>query len=74
MCAQRWMFRHQEKRRSFMWLLKMQQLRDSFELTKECLMQTCAGASEVMVQQDKTGIAEDAVSVVIPGCYIVSCR
>ena len=44
-------------------------LRDSFELTKEAYA-NLAGASEVMVQQDKTGIGEDAVSVVIPGATL----
>ena len=44
-------------------------LRDSFELTKEAYA-NLAGASEVSVQQDKTGIGEDAVSVVIPGATL----
>ena len=44
-------------------------LRDSFELTKEAYA-NLAGASEVIVQQDKTGIGEDAVSVVISGATL----
>mgnify|MGYP000523807015 CR=1 FL=1 len=54
MCAQRWMFRHQEKRKIFI-VAEDAALRDSFELTKEAYA-NLAGASEVMVQQDKTGI------------------
>ena len=44
-------------------------LRDTFELNKEAY-QNLAGASEIAVQADKTGIEEDAVSVVIPGATL----
>jgi valyl-tRNA synthetase len=44
-------------------------LRDVFEHTKEAY-QNLAGASEVTVQADKSGIEEDAVSVVIPGATL----
>jgi valyl-tRNA synthetase len=44
-------------------------LRETFEHTKEAY-QNLAGASEVAVQTDKSGIGEDAVSVVIPGATL----
>lgn len=42
---------------------------DTFELNKE-VYTNLAGASEIAVQADKTGIEEDAVSVVIPGATL----
>ena len=44
-------------------------LRETFETMKEAYM-TLASASEAVVQADKTGIGEDAVSVVIPGSTV----
>jgi len=44
-------------------------LRETFETMKEAYM-TLASASEAVVQADKTGIGEDAVSVVIPGATV----
>ena len=44
-------------------------LRETFMLTKE-VYQNLAGASEIAVQSDKTGVGEDAVSVVIPGATL----
>ncbi|MGN0351158.1 MAG: valine--tRNA ligase [Roseburia sp.] len=44
-------------------------LRETFDTTREVYM-NLASASEVAVQADKTGIGEDAVSVVIPGATI----
>ena len=44
-------------------------LRETFETMKEAYM-TLASASEAVVQTDKTGIGEDAVSVVIPGATV----
>ena len=44
-------------------------IRDTFESNKEVYV-NLAGASEIAVQADKTGIEEDAVSVVIPGATL----
>ena len=44
-------------------------LRASFEQTKEAYA-NLAGASEIAIAADKTGIGEDAVSVVIPGATL----
>ena len=44
-------------------------IRDTFESNKE-VYANLAGASEIAVQADKTGIEEDAVSVVIPGATL----
>ena len=44
-------------------------IRDTFEANKEVYV-NLAGASEIAVQADKTGIEEDAVSVVIPGATL----
>ncbi|MDD6057521.1 MAG: valine--tRNA ligase [Clostridiales bacterium] len=46
-----------------------EKLRSSFEATVEAY-QKLAGASAVLVQKDKAGIGEDAVSVVIPGATL----
>ncbi len=44
-------------------------LRDMFA-RNEAVYKNLAGADEVSVQADKTGIGEDAVSVVIPGAVL----
>ncbi len=44
-------------------------LKDTFETMKKAYT-LLASASEIQVQQDKSGIAEDAVSVVIPGAVV----
>ena len=49
--------------------LTMRKFRDTFESNKEVYV-NLAGASEIAVQADKTGIEEDAVSVVIPGATL----
>ena len=46
-----------------------EKLRDTFMVNQESY-QNLAGASEVAVQADKSGIGEDAVSVVIPGATL----
>ena len=46
-----------------------QKIKDTFQTGKN-FFATLAYASEVMIQEDKTGIAEDAVSVVIPDAVI----
>jgi valyl-tRNA synthetase len=45
------------------------EIRTTFEQTKE-VYQNLAFASEIAVQADKSGIGEDAVSVVIPGATV----
>jgi valyl-tRNA synthetase len=45
------------------------EIRTTFEQTKE-VYQNLASASEIAVQADKSGIGEDAVSVVIPGATV----
>jgi valyl-tRNA synthetase len=44
-------------------------VRDTFEGSK-VFFATLGGASEVLIQEDKTGIAEDAVSAVLPQAVI----
>ena len=45
------------------------QLQSTFESMKTAYS-VLAGASEIQVQEDKAGIGEDAVSVVIPGAVV----
>ena len=44
-----------------------QELLTGFQMLKDAVLRL-ANASDFILQQDKTGIAEDAISVVVPEC------
>lgn len=68
MCVPRWMFRLPRKAKVFI-VAEDENLRNTF-VVNESAYKNLANASEVLVQADKSGVGEDAVSVVIPGATV----